>query len=243
LPIPNPTTSWQTYTGSITSGGWDSHTVDLVAAAEYTFKTGCGDGATASFDTVIEVRDWDNDCALIACNDDGCESYRTKVTLAVEATGTYNIKIRGYDADEFTDYTLRYRRNPVDSPEVPCCTGTCSCPAGALPIPNPTTSWQTYNGSITSGGWDSHTVDLVAAAEYTFKTGCGDGATASFDTVIEVRDWDNDCALIACNDDDCDSYRSKVTLSVEATGTYNIKIRGYDADEFTDYTLRYRREP
>jgi len=123
-----------------------------------------------------------------------------------------------------------------------CCAGTCTCPEFASPIPNPTTTWQTHTDWIPSGGWDSSVVNLEAGRAYTFKTGCGNGATAEFDTVIEVYDWTS-CALVACNDDGCESYRSSVTFTAPATRQYVVKVRGYDASEYGSFTLSYRRNP
>ena len=287
--ISNPTTSWQTFSDTLPLPDmWAALRVDLSAGNTYTFKTGCGDGATASFDTVIEVYDWTT-CELVACDDSACSGGLSRVQFATQGTGEYIVKVRGYDGQNGS-YTLAYRREPtgsitVTSPNggevwergtthsitwnssgddsavtielyrgstlyseiddstsndgsyswaipadglngsdfkikitgnqsgandysnnpftldvagIDCCQGTCSCPSSAQHIiSNPTTSWQTFSDTLPLPDmWAALRVDLVAGRTYTFQTGCGNGATSDFDTVVEAYDWTT-CELVA----------------------------------------------
>jgi hypothetical protein len=170
---------------------------------------------------------------------------RVRTTMAADVPSCYyrdDTSVSGGVSDtDQQGWTVRRFAVTVNPSAVTCCTGTCSCPGSALPIPNPTTNWQTYTALILSRGWSSKVVQLIEGREYTFKTGCENGATGEFDTVIELYDWDS-CMLIACNDDAC-STLSSVTFTAAASGEHVVKVRGFDEDEFGNFTISYRQNP
>jgi len=107
-----PGISWAAVSSSIASDECKVYKVNLIIGEDYTFKTGCGDGATAEFDTYIVV--YDSTAALITENDDGCESYRSKVDWTATETVAY-VKVRGYNMTQIGAFTLAYLRTGVPS--------------------------------------------------------------------------------------------------------------------------------
>ncbi len=137
------------------------------------------------------------------------------------------------------------------------CPGGCaantvcpSCPSFNETRATPTTSWQTDSESIGTGQCRMYRVNLVAGATYTFKTGCGDGATANFDTVIQAYKPSGDCPYSPSwtNDDGCESNRSRVTVVPTSTGNHYVKVRSFCSTGSSlpiggNFTLAYRAEP
>jgi hypothetical protein len=81
--------------------------IEVATGRTYTFQTGCGNGATASFDTYLELSD--NNCSQITYNDDGCESNRSQITWMATYDGYAYLKVKGYLA-AFGSYTLAYQK-------------------------------------------------------------------------------------------------------------------------------------
>lgn len=117
----------------------------------------------------------------------------------------------------------------------PNCTGTDAT------LPAPTTGWQLVTGSVAGGACRTYLVTLDANVTYFFKTGCGNAATANFDTQIEIfSDVAAQCLSAVFDDDTCENLRSMVTFQPTATAQYVVKVNGYFGD-FGNFTLAYRR--
>jgi len=105
-----PTQSWNTHSSSTVSYGCKMYRIEVAKGRTYTFQTGCGNGATATFDTYLNL--YDNNCDDITYNDDGCESNRSKITWMATYDGYVYLKVKGYNA-YFGSYTLAYQRSDI----------------------------------------------------------------------------------------------------------------------------------
>jgi hypothetical protein len=326
-----PTSTWQVHSSSHPSNGCKIYRVPVTAGWTYFFKTGCGDGATADYDTYLELLDG---CVMLTQNNDGCESYRSLISWAATHTGFAYLKVRGYNGAGGS-YTLAYRavngcvattsRGSVTAPDhnteiwIDNCTyagqyntiysvvsgrvyrfrssvatdyltltdgsnnvlahgvtpltwtatfsgnvrlhvhtnsscgtdNTCratyvqctSCEAACVSCPTydfeltPTSTWQVHSGSHPSNGCKIYRVAVTAGWNYYFKTGCGDGATANYDTYLELLD--GSCVMLTQNDQGCESNRSLISWTAPYTGYAYLKVRGYNGAGGS-YTLAYR---
>jgi large repetitive protein len=138
-------------------------------------------------------------------------------------------------------FTLNSNRNLVANfalSSSPCLT----CPSYDLSI-TPNSGWQTHNSSFGSNGCKIYRIPVPSTPgySYTFKTGCGDGATAAFDTYLEL--YNNNCSLLLDDDDGCESNRSIITWTSNYTSAQYIylKVRGYSSNSSGSYTLAYLR--
>lgn len=92
--------------------------------------------------------------------------------------------------------------------------------------PDPTCSWQTLYDFAPGGNCKWYFFLGTAGTTYTFKTGCGDGAYADFDTYLAIYNWP-DGTFMASNEDACDDprpYLSILTFTPSVTQWYFIKI-------------------
>jgi hypothetical protein len=153
-----PAETWQTASSSIESSGCKMHKFYAYAGAKYTFKTGCGDGAGADYDTYLELLD--ASCLSVAFNDDGCGYPLSKIDWTAPATGYYYLKVRGYLSNAGS-YTLAY--NVCYGP--PAQPGTISGPS-----------------TVGSGDPQVFTIaDIIGATSYTW-TYSGTGSVAGSGT-------------------------------------------------------------
>ena len=231
----------------------------ILTGRTYTFKTGCGDGATADFDTWIELYDADGNS--LVSNDDGCAvpasgNYSSKI----EWTATYGsgdplaaadaayVKVRGYNSSKYGDFRMAYKwgaATPSTCKSIPTTDPNTTLDVGALVqgtwVTSPTPSPAVY--TITSDGCHVFKVTKITSGRlYTFKTGCGDGATASFDTWIEL--YDENGASLLSNDDGCSNYTSTITWTATyGTGLVDdfifVKVRGYNSSKFGTFRMAY----
>ena len=104
-----------------------------------------------------------------------------------------------------------------------------------------TASWQTHSASI-QGNYDCkiYRIPVTSGNLYTFKTGCGDGASASFNTFLEL--YDEDCFMMAYNDDGCAGNASIVYSHFNYTGYAYLKVRS-DTTGSGAFTIAYMHEP
>lgn len=127
----NPTTEWKTHSSSLFSSSCNIYQVLVTEGNEYSFKTGCGNGATADFDTQLQLLD--ENCNTIATVNDGCEEGRTNLTWEATYTGYVYLKITGNGANSFGHYTLSYKT------PYPVATDDCKSGKEELVVfPNPT---------------------------------------------------------------------------------------------------------
>ena len=158
----SPSVNWQTHSASTTGSinGENKYKVYLTANNHYIFKTGCGDGATANYDTYLEL--YNSNGTQLAYDDDGCNYHSSKIEYTPTSSGYVYLVVSGYGG-ETGSYTLAYR-NLVS------CTITVSA--------NPTT------GGTVSGGstyYQSDTCTLIAtpASGYVFTNWTEDGTVVS----------------------------------------------------------------
>jgi len=113
-----------------------------------------------------------------------------------------------------------------------------TCPAYDVLI-SPGNGWSSHSSSIAQYGCKMYAVEVLKGHTYTFQTGCGNGATASFDTYLTL--FDNNCAQITYNDDGCESNRSAITWMADYDGYAYLKVSGYSS-YYGTYTMAFTRE-
>lgn len=217
-----PNASWQTHSSSIVSTGCKIYAMNLTAGLEYVFKTGCADGATADFDTYLEL--YDAACANVAFNDDGCESARSTITYTAPASGTYYLKARGYGSN-FGNYTMAYRCTP---PANDLCANAISIGA-AVP----------YTSAIinnTAASDDAPVTTCDGPYKNVWWTVTGVCGTMTANTCTGNTNFDSEIAVftgscgsmtqVGCNDDAC-GVQSSVTWNATAGTTYYISVGSY----------------
>ncbi|MEI7980793.1 MAG: hypothetical protein WCI71_04010 [Bacteroidota bacterium] len=136
-------------------------------------------------------------------------------------------------------FTVSANRNLVanfNQQSAPC----SECPSYNF-IDNPTSNWQTSTSSIGSGGCKIYKFASAPGYTYVYKTGCGDGATADFNTYLELMDYN--CSSLANDDNDCESNRSIIqwTCNYSGAGYVYLKVRGYGASDYGNFTLSFIR--
>ena len=134
-------------------------------------------------------------------------------------------------------FTVSDNRNLVANFRLPC----LDCPNYDAEI-SPTEEWQVASGEIEIYGCKMYRFYGTAGDKFTFKTGCGDGATASFDTKLDL--FSSNCNMIATNDDGqgCESLRSKIEeYEVSQTGHFYIKVYGYN-NNYGTFSLAYKAD-
>ena len=225
-----PTLSWQTHTGSNSNdcdrAKW--YRVFMNSGNQYTFKTGCGDEATANFDTKLCLYNYNG--TMLADNDDGCENSRSKLSFVPSQNTYYFLKVMGYDETEIGDYTLAYRQECVDIPQYHYAI-------------YPSTSWETHGSNLTTTDGCSvnrriYKVSVVNGNTYIFKTGCGNEATADFDTFLELRDGNGN--FVTSDDDGCGENLSKIEYTATQSRTLYLVVSGYTSSDIGNYTLAYK---
>lgn len=162
-----PNKSWQTQSSTIGLNGCMVFRIPVPSTPgyTYTFKTGCGDGATANFDTNLEL--FDSNCNLLTNNDDACSTLQSSITWISTYTSVafIYVKVSGYTST-FGDFTLAFlRQDPVVNYTI----STSS---------NPTTGGNTSgDGTVISGS--SNTVTAIANTGYTFTNWTENGTVIS----------------------------------------------------------------
>ncbi|MDR0828719.1 MAG: InlB B-repeat-containing protein, partial [Prevotellaceae bacterium] len=230
--LPTPTNLWQTDIWSISAGGCKLYKVALTQGQIYTFKTGCSDGATAEFDTQLFL--YNSSCNEVADDDDGCENNRSKIeNWTCQSSGNYYLKVQGFQnrttSGYYGSYTLAYKD------EVPTC----------VEIPNynyqiaPTNSWNISDGEIVSGGCKIYRFLASQGTKYTFKTGCGNGASTGFDTKLYL--YDSSGNELTYNDDGCEYSGGDIIENYEInySGYAYLKVKGLNQYQYGNYTLAY----
>ncbi|MBE0648169.1 MAG: T9SS type A sorting domain-containing protein [Bacteroidales bacterium] len=234
---PTITGAWTT-DGSVTinSGECKIYFLDnLVTTSSYTFKTGCGNDATATFDTYLALFDAAGN--FIDSDDDGCELGRSKLIYTPAADGDYYLKVSAYNDASAGTYRLAYRSGSDIN---------CKTPPASDATLTPSTPWATTGGTIAAGECYVYEVQNIKEGNvYTFKTGCGNSASATFDTFLELYGATGN--FINSNDDQCEEGRSMITWTATyGTGTLSdanrafLKVRGYSETGTGSYTMAYQ---
>ena len=220
-------TSWNTHSGTtVNTCDGRIYRISVSPDYTYTFKTGCDDGATASFDTRLYLYNSSGD--QVGSNDDDseCGSGLSRLTYHPTVSGYIYLRVTGFAGATGT-YTLAYKKECIDVPNYHYTL-------------TPGTSWATTSGSNTG---DCHRkiyrFSATANQPYVFKTGCGNNATADFDTYLEIFDADGN--RLAYNDDNgCGNGQSKLDYTPTTSGYQYLVVKGYN-DYTGSYTLAYRK--
>lgn len=226
----NPLDTWQTVSGSYGANEWAIYEVTMDLDVDYIFKTGCGDGATADHNTVIE---WMTPgCTVILSNDDGCDSARSELSFnSFFSDGTALwIRVRGAQGAGGS-FTLAYRS--IGGPPGQCNT----CPSYDAQL-FPSSLWQLTDSAYGANGCKVYRIFATAGMEYTFKTGCGDGASSDHDTRLEL--FGAGCIALSTDDNTCESGRSLVTWTALNNGALYVKVSGVGGSAGA-FTMAYRR--
>jgi len=181
------------------------------------------------FDAVVDLREGPCNGTTIFCADEGGAGFTEKLYAAGLTIGEqYLIRVYSFGSD------------PNSPAEFNICvheTVCLTCPDYDFYI-DPGEQWQTHHSSTGSLGCNMYQVNVKEGKEYTFKTGCGDGATADFDTYLELSGLN--CDSITSNDNGCENNRSAITWVSPFDGSAYLKISGTSADEFGSYTLSFK---
>ena len=151
-------TSWQTNSANLVTGNCHWYAMECTAGFEYTFKTNCGDGASAdlAFDTYLTIYDWP-DGNVLASDDDGCYDPANSLKSVVKYTVLTNrwiiVKVSGWANASGGNYTLAYR-------------AVAAC-----------TAFANFSSSI--AGADVNFTDQSSGAISTYDWNFGDGNTSS----------------------------------------------------------------
>ncbi len=150
-----PEISWLTSSSSIDASGCKNYRFYAYTGYHYTFKTGCGDGAGADYDTFLQL--YDAACTLVTYNDDGCGYPLSKIEWTPATSGYYTLKVMGYSSN-FGNYTLAYNLCAA-APEQPgSITGPATVVSGVpqtytiSDVPGATSYTWTYSGTGTVTG-------------------------------------------------------------------------------------------
>ena len=221
-------TSWQTHSATTTGRceGKYIYRMYLYANKPYVFKTGCDDGATADFDTYLEL--FDENGNWLKSDDDGCGWPFSKIEYTPASTGYYYLKVGGINESTTGSYTLAYRK-------------VCTCIPDYDYDLTATTAWKTHSSTTTGNCNDEniYRISVTEGQQYVFKTGCGDGATADFDSKLYLYDANGNHLM--ANDDGCEENRSKIEYTMTASGYVYLIVRGYMSSDTGSYTLAYRK--
>ncbi len=118
------------------------------------------------------------------------------------------------------------------------------CPEICIDCPSfdhviePAVSWQTHSSSHVMNGCKIYKINAIAGYTYIFKTGCGNGAMANYDTQLTL--FSHTCAQIAYSDDACGTFQSQIIWTASADRTVYLKVNGF-ANYYGNYTLAYSR--
>lgn len=213
----SPATGWSTHSSSHGILGCKMYRVSVTSGLTYTFKTGCGNSATATYNTLLEL--YSSSCSLLASNDDGCESGRSILDWTASYTGYAFLKVRGYQ-NTYGSYTLAYTSCPVPS-QPSAITGNQSVCQGTSQsysvtnISGTTYSWQVPSGWTITSGQGTNAITATAGAQsgtiqVTPSNSCGNGLSRTL--AITVSQTPAQPSAITGPGDPCQG--SQVTYSV-----------------------------
>ena len=182
---PSINSNWNTSSSSLQTSSNKIYRFLAVPGRTYTFKTGCGDGATATFNTVLNLLD--NNCNTIASDDNSCESQRSTIQWTCNYTSTnwVYLMVRGFSTSNSGDYTLAYREITP--------TSTYNVSTSSLPIAGGNTSGSgnynqgqsctvtaTSNSGYAFSHWSENGTSVSSNASYTFNVTANRSLVANF---------------------------------------------------------------
>jgi hypothetical protein len=180
---------------------------------------------------------WDNSYPNVGCNVGDAGKYNEFIDRLEYFSGSADIRNECFNTNNWLATIEQHYPRTFDCPYT-------SPPNYDYALPTPTTSWQTHSGSIVSGGCYVYRVSVTSGQKYTFKTGCGDGATADFDTELFL--YDSSGNLLTWEDNGCESGRSKIEeYQFNYDGYAYIRVKGYGplggSTTFGSYMLAYQK--
>lgn len=138
----------------------------------------------------------------------------------------YKIECRVYNDKNYTNWNSTYVFNTDIKNDATLTFGT---------------SWGKHSGSTTKKGQYVYEFYAEKGYKYSIKTGCGNSATANFDTYIAVLN-SSCCTYKADDDNTCESGRSKLDFIPSTSGTYYIIVQGGDFNtDYGNFTLAFIR--
>jgi len=178
-------TIWQTHTSTVPYPyACKFYRVYVTAGQTYQFKT-CDNGATADFDTYLEL--YNPGCTLIDSDDDACTGLLSYLSYDATTTGYHYLKVRGF-ATSNGNYTLAYRRctKPTQPGTISGPTGVCGGTTHIYSI-TPVSGATSYTWTLPSGWSGSSTTNSISATAgtaggtiYVFASNdCGSGPSRS----------------------------------------------------------------
>ena len=228
-----PGDEWETHESALLAGECKVYRFVLEAGETYRFSF-CNGGGTADFDTVLQGTD--GLCHVAAFNDDSCGTL-SEIEYTSGVTGYFYLQVRDAAAAG-GHYTLAYRRvaSAGGDPEATC----TECPDYDADLGYPTTSWQTVNDSILSGGCRTYRFNLLGGHTYRFTTCEPDsGGSAAFDTVLDSTNTSQACYDGPSNDDACGTG-STLEFTPRFAQYVTITVRGFDLAAWGSFSLAYR---
>ena len=188
----------------------------------YTFKTGCDNGATADFDTYLEL--FNSSGTRLAYNDDSCGS-QSKIEYLSNSSEYLYLVVRGYNQYSTGSYTLAHKME--FNPSYYSITPTTSYQTHSFTTSSTTPS-KIYRFYVSSDDVSNHTT-------FIFKTSCGNGASASFDTWMDIRNA-NGTWLTSNDDGACGNTGSYIAYQPTQSGYMFLIVSGYN-NATGSYTL------
>lgn len=223
----SPGSGWINHSAAHGAQGCYTYRFYVQANRTYEFKTGCGNGATANYDTQLLLLD--NDCEIIIADEDSCEEGRSRIfwtPLPYQVDKFAYIKVKGV-GNSSGNYTLAYRT----------ITGCVDIPGFNQAIETET-FWQTHSTFFEAYSCRTYRFNAVEGDIYSFKTGCGDGASAVFNTILEL--YDANGSLIMISADGCELNRSFLEWTATYNGLAYLRVKGFDF-EHGFYSLAYKK--
>lgn len=190
-------------------------------------------------DTMIAIYDDQGTQIFYIDDDDGdtnkvnSSDYNSSLFYRATDDGTYTVKVTGYDDDDFVgdhDEVGGFGFAAITTGASVPPRGVSWGPGGSIPIAG-------YGSAATAtvlgeGEVHEYTIDLNAGDSFTAMTmPLSDDSFETPDTVIELRGPNGDRIVInddGPEDDDGDGYGSLIRASVGLTGTYTLRVTGYD---------------
>jgi len=216
----------------VSSAGDHIYQFSIVGPVDVTITT-CGGG---DYDTELHLFNLANgncNAGSIATNDDsGCAGFKSTITQTGLATGTYVIVVEGWNSSEGNydlDITLSNCPPDPDAAWPGMDLGTIVCPTTVTQTGS--TIGVNSDCTVSSSGDHIYQFSIVGPVDVTITT-CGGG---DYDTELHLFNLVNgncNAGSIATNDDSgCAGFKSTITQTGLATGTYVIVIEGWNSSE------------
>ncbi|MGB4206256.1 MAG: choice-of-anchor D domain-containing protein [Bacteroidales bacterium] len=169
---------------------------------------------------------------------------KTSLYLPPGTSGTFTIRFKPTSTGLKTaTLYIPHNADNMSSPKTISLTGTGVVPGNICKecpeydfIITPSVSWQTHSSSHVMNGCKMYRFSVNNGYKYTFKTGCGNGASANYDTQLYL--FNNSCIQIESDDNSCENNTSKIEWTSNYTGYAYLKVKGASSN-YGNYTLAY----